>query len=152
MITLLLAGEDTTANTLAWTLYFLSQDLPLQEKIQQEIVNSYPTDGQLSRENLDNFPLTFAACQESMRLQPTAPFLFLEPLSDEVILGHHIPPCTSVVLLLNSGATNTALLPNPAQFMPQRWLNFTAEQKNNRPPSWPPLAAVRAYAPACSYR
>ena len=129
VLTLLLAGEDTTANTLAWTLYFLSQDLPLQEKVQQEITANYPADGKLTWESLDNFPLTFAACQESMRMQPTAPFLFLEPLNDETILGHHIPAGTTVVLLLNSGAHNTELFPNPEQFIPERWLNFSAEQK-----------------------
>lgn len=129
VITLLLAGEDTTANTLAWAVYHLTQNPSLQSTLREEITRNYPCEGRLQWQDIDNFPLTFGACQEALRLEPTAPFLFLEPLGDEVIDGVYIPKGTTVVVLLAAGNHDETLFKDSNQFNPGRWPAFSTEQK-----------------------
>ncbi|MBL4798936.1 MAG: cytochrome P450 [Oleispira sp.] len=127
-ITILLAGEDTTANTLAWTIHYLACNPEIQTAIQQEIDSKLNTETP-SFDQLDDFPLTFAAAQEAIRLKPVAPFMYMENINDEVIEGHHIPAGTLIFTLLNHESTNPELFENPEQFNPQRWLALSTDQK-----------------------
>jgi cytochrome P450 len=127
-ITILLAGEDTTANTLAWTIHFLACNPEFQTAIQQEIDSKLDTETP-SFDQLDDFPLTFAAAQEAIRLKPVAPFMYMENIQDEVIEGHHIPAGTLIFMLLNHESSNPELFENPDAFNPQRWIDLSNEQK-----------------------
>ncbi|OUS41528.1 hypothetical protein A9R00_00470 [Oleispira antarctica] len=127
-ITILLAGEDTTANTLAWTIHFLACHPKIQSAIQQEIDDKLDSVTP-SFDQLDDFPLTFACAQEAIRLKPVAPFMYMENIHDEVIEGHHVPAGTLIFMLLNHESTNSELFDNPEQFNPQRWLDMSSEQK-----------------------
>lgn len=129
VMTILLAGEDTTANTLAWTFHFLSVHTEFQELLHQEIIANYPASGELRWEDLDNFPLVYGAIQESMRLRPVAPFLFLQNYQDEVIENYRIPKNTTIVCLLAHGGKNPEVFPEPNAFNPLRWRDLTDEQK-----------------------
>ena len=130
VITLLLAGEDTTANTLAWAIDYLADKPELQDQMYKEIQANHPTSAAdegaaLSFDDLDKFPLTFAAAQESMRLKPVAPYLYLEAYQDEVIEGYEVPKGTMLVTLLSNEGINARLFPDPQAFKPQRWLNLS---------------------------
>ncbi len=134
VLTLLLAGEDTTANTLAWAIDYLVDEPELQDEIYAEIQTNYPAfaaeeGGSLSYDDLEKFPLTFAAAQESMRLKPVAPFLYLEGYQDEVIEGYKIPKGTTLTALLSSEGFNAELFPEPHAFNPKRWLNLSDENR-----------------------
>lgn len=129
VMTLLLAGEDSTANTIAWTIEYLADMPNLQDEIYLEIKNNYPTSGKISWNDLDKFPLTFAAAQESMRLKPVAPMTPLENINDEVILGYFIKKGTSITALLSSESFNEELFPNPEAFSPNRWINMSSESR-----------------------
>ncbi|WP_141731137.1 cytochrome P450 [Oligoflexus tunisiensis] len=69
--TFMLAGHDTTANTLSFTLWLLAQNHAIQEQVHQEIQTCLPPGGE-SLEDLDKLDLTMRCLQESMRLYPTA--------------------------------------------------------------------------------
>lgn len=132
VLTLLMAGEDTTANTLAWAMDYLVDKPALQEELYQEIQENYPanntvTRNQLSWEDLDRFPLIMGAAQESMRLKPVAPLLFLEGLEDEDICGYQIPKGTMITALLSTASFDSALFENPEEFDPHRWSSMPAE-------------------------
>lgn len=129
VMTLLLAGEDTTANTLAWTFHFLSVHSEFQDMLHQEIIANYPENGELKFEDLDNFPLVNGAIQESMRLRPVAPFLFLQNYQDEIIENYRILKNSTIVCLLAHGGSNPEVCPEPNAFNPLRWCNLTDEQK-----------------------
>jgi cytochrome P450 len=129
-----LAGEDTTANTLAWAIDYLVDKPALQDEMYAEIQANYPAataeeSGALNYDDLDKFPLSFAAAQESMRLKPVAPYLYLEGYQDEVIEGYEIPKGTMLVALLSNEGFNAGLFPEPQAFKPQRWLNLSAETR-----------------------
>jgi cytochrome P450 len=127
-LTVLLAGEDTTANTLAWTIHYLANHPDIQEKVHQEIVEGL-TEETPEYDELENFPITFAAAQEAMRLRPVAPFMYMENIHDEIIEGHHIPAGTLIFMMLNQQSSNEALFPNSDEFNPMRWLDISNEQK-----------------------
>lgn len=125
IITLLLAGEDTTANTIAWAIDYLA-DLPeLQDEIFEEIKENYPSSGKLEWEHLESFPLTFGAAQESLRLKPVAPYLYIEGKNDEEICGYTIPKGTTIITLMVTQGFSEALFPHADDFAPQRWLDMS---------------------------
>lgn len=129
VITLLLAGEDTTANTLAWTMHFLADNPLLQQQVKQEIDEHYPQDHPLTFEDLDHFPLTFACAQEAMRMVPVAPWLLLEPNEDISIEGYHVPQGTTIFALLGNNGFQNACFPKADAYHPERWLNLNANDK-----------------------
>ena len=90
--TLLLAGEDTTANTIAWTVnYFMEYPEYLakaREETDRVLGNSYLA-GEIDQ--LSELPFLEAFYNESMRLKPVAPLGAVEPLQDTEILGYQIP-------------------------------------------------------------
>lgn len=129
VMTLLLAGEDTTANTLAWTIDGLAEKPDVQDEIFAEIQENYPENAALSLQDLDKFPLTFAAAQESMRLKPVAPYTFLENNQDTTIEGYYIPKGTAILVILSHDGQDSKLFPKPEQFDIHRWLAISDEQR-----------------------
>ncbi|WP_086932081.1 cytochrome P450 [Agarilytica rhodophyticola] len=128
MMTLLLAGEDTTANTIAWAIDYLTDFPDIQERIFHEIRQRYPKDGQLKWDDLDDFPLTFAAAQEAMRIRPVTPFAQIENNNDETICGYKIPKGTTFFVLLSDKGMSPELFEEPQKFNPDRWLNIDEEK------------------------
>jgi len=70
--TFYLAGHETTANALAWTLYLLSEQPELQEELAGEASGAIASDWQESP-TTDSLPRLYAFLQESMRLYPPVP-------------------------------------------------------------------------------
>ncbi len=129
IVTLLLAGEDTTANTLAWVLHYLSEQPEYQNKIYQELQNNVDENKTIE---LDDFPLLSAVAQETMRLMPVAPFLYLENNADENIEGYKIAKGTMIIALLSQNAHDPDIFEEPEKFYPERWLNMsTANRKTH---------------------
>lgn len=124
VVTLLLAGEDTTAHTLAWTLYCLAERPAMQTQLQDEaritlgqerIVPSY--------ENTHGLNLFEATAFEAMRFKPTVPLVFLET-REQVMLGDVLlEPDTPVFLSLRAAMRDETNFGQPEHFIPQRWTN-----------------------------
>ncbi len=125
VLTLLLAGEDTTANTLAWTIHFLADQGDLQDQVHAEIEANYPRGRPLGYTDLDRFPLTFACARESMRLVPVAPYLLLEAYRDQVVEGYRLPAGVMVMVLLAASGLQELAFRDADRFMPQRWLSLS---------------------------
>jgi len=69
VITFLIAGHETTSNTLAWTLYELSRHPEIEEKILQEIVNLGIThDGLPTSEQSSSMKYTYQVLKETLRM------------------------------------------------------------------------------------
>jgi cytochrome P450 len=121
----LLAGEDTTANTLAWMIYFIAQDADIQRRLQAE-ADTVLGGAELLREpaSFSQLPLADAVMNESLRLKPVAPFMFAES-NVEVMLGDlRVPANTPIFLLLRVASTQEAEFPRPQDFLPDRgWLH-----------------------------
>lgn len=122
VMTLLLAGEDTTAHTLAWTMPFLCADPELQARLHASAVevlgdtNVCPSVEDLRR--LDPFE---ACANEATRLKPIVPLLFLEPLEDVELGGIVLPAKTPLFFVLRPAMLDGAHFGRPREFLPQRW-------------------------------
>src|SRR5690606_38293154 len=96
-LTMLLAGEDTTANTLAWAVHFLldaPQELEaLQRRIDEVLGDDrVPADMDATRA-LDELE---AIANETMRLEPVAPLMFLENVRETTLGDLQLPPATAL--------------------------------------------------------
>ncbi|KGA32454.1 cytochrome P450 [Pectobacterium brasiliense] len=121
-ITLLLAGEDTTANTLAWMSFQLCSAPSVEECVFQECKEATDGAGALLPWPLPRLPWLTAVMYESMRLKPVAPLLYLEPTKNTVIDDFLIKKGTPLLLMLNASGFDDVLFQQPDDFVPERWL------------------------------
>lgn len=123
VITMLLAGEDTTANSLAWMIDFLT-DLPeVQTRLQAEADTHIDASGLTeTAQALDALDYGEAVAHEAMRLKPVAPLFFMEPNEDVELKGISVPRGTAIMLLTMHPALQDAHFSGAAQFRPERWL------------------------------
>jgi cytochrome P450 len=98
VLTMLLAGEDTTAHSLAWTTWFMAKSPALQEVLYAEAreILKHATHAPDSQ-TADEFTHADATLREAIRLKSAAPLLFLEPLEDTIIAGLELPAGTRVI-------------------------------------------------------
>lgn len=121
--TLLLAGEDTTANTIAWAVNYFLQYPQHFTRARDEADDVFaPADFAQSLDDVGQLPFIDAFYHEAMRLKPVAPLNAMEPLEDVEMLGHIIPKHTVVMMLNRRLATREEHFTNAQQFDPERWL------------------------------
>lgn len=121
---LLLAGEDTTAYTIAWTVHLLTGNPDWFDRCRREVdaLTALNSPGIANFEQTKQMPVVDAVSSESMRLKPVAPLHMLEALNDTWILGHRIPKGTTIFMLLRHMATRDEHFVNGDRFDPERWL------------------------------
>lgn len=123
VFTMLLAGEDTTANTLSWMLYYLCLYPDVQRKVQMEADAVLGADTLLlDWQNADKLHYSDAVTNEVMRLRPVAPFYGLQAKKDVEIAGYQIPQGTLIYLISRPGSMMEENFAQPQEFRPERWL------------------------------
>lgn len=123
LLTLLMAGEDTTAHSLAWAVYFLGQYPKVQEKLHQEAAQILAHESFLtSYSKLSELPYTEAVINESIRLKPVAPLLIFQPTKDVEIENYIFKKGSRVFTQFRLGSTSDTYFTNAQSFMPERWL------------------------------
>jgi cytochrome P450 len=133
IITILLAGEDTTAHTLSWLLYLISEHPEIQRRMQLE------ADSVLGAETLppdlgalEKLPYIEAVAQETLRLKSVAPMLYLEPIKEVELNGFRIPQGVTLMLLSRHGALQQQNFNDAQAFKPGRWLAADPACPHNR--------------------
>jgi cytochrome P450 len=121
--TLLFAGEDTTANTLAWLIWLLKRNPVALDRATDEVRRLAPDLAALAPERLDRLGYLDACVSEAMRLKPVAPFLGLEALRDTTIADVHVPAGTLLWCVLRHDSVDERHFPDAAAFAPHRWLD-----------------------------
>ncbi|MBV8657686.1 MAG: cytochrome P450 [Burkholderiales bacterium] len=120
--TMLLAGEETTANSLAWLLYLLSRNPDALKAAQAEVRRVAPDPAVSSIEQIDAMGYLDACVQESMRLKPVAPFMPLEALRDTTVADVHVPKGSLLWCVMRHDSVDDRWVPHAATFDPTRWL------------------------------
>ena len=123
ILTMLLAGEDTTANTLAWTIWLLRQHPVALQAATAEVADvlqgaSVPQ----GVEQLSRLDWLEACAQEAMRLKPVAPLIIVQAQRDTVIADVRVPSGSLVLCLMRPGGMNDGKFAQPQAFRPERWL------------------------------
>jgi len=122
VLTMLLAGEDTTANSIAWLLALLWKNQDVLQRLRQEVLTHFDKTTPYTIERLGELDYMDACINESMRLKPVAPFLPLQATRDTVIDDIHVPESTIVFGLFRSDSLNDECIPDAAKFDPERWM------------------------------
>jgi cytochrome P450 len=131
ILTLLLAGEDTTANTLAWMMHLMVEHPEVQLPMRQEAERVTGTSGLLNEpQDAEQLQYIEAVALEAMRMKPVAPIIFIEPNEDVEVAGVSIPRGTAMMLLTSQAALEDVYFAAAAQFNPERWLN-TGQASSN---------------------
>ena len=122
--TLIIAGADTTASTVAGTLSLLIQNPPAMQKVRDEIFGAFAESKEIQFQSLDRLKYLSAVIQESLRMYPpvTNGQVRVMPQGGGVVCGHALPGGT--YLQINQYAANmcTRNFVSPATFAPSRWM------------------------------
>jgi cytochrome P450 len=120
MMTLFLAGHETTANALTWTWYLLSQHPDVDAKLAAELEHTLggrtPT-----AVDLPNLPYTEMVIREAMRLYPPAPGFAREPIEDVTLGGYVVPKGSLVTVITYALHRDPRFFEDPDRFDPERF-------------------------------
>ncbi len=121
VMTIFLAGHETTANALTWTFYLLSRHPEARERLFAEV------DGILQGRaptlaDLPRLPYARRVLDEAMRLFPPAFTMGRSVVDDDEILGYRIPSGTLVFVSPYATHRHRRYWPNPEGFDPERFL------------------------------
>ena len=118
ILTFILAGHETTARTLGWTLHLISRTPELIERLKAE-ADAFDT---TLPGWADRLPWIKAVIEEAMRLFPPAPTLARIALASDEIGGQVIPAGTTVIISPWVLHRHELLWDDPAAFRPERFL------------------------------
>ncbi|KAG9119284.1 hypothetical protein FRC07_005756 [Ceratobasidium sp. 392] len=130
LMTYVIAGQDTTAATLAWLVKFLPQDLDIQRRLHREVCTVFgpglDEDQMFNFEALDNpgrVPVLEAVVAETLRCAKVASSTGRELTDDEVILGRCIPKGTQLMFPFSvMSSLESEWGPDAHVWRPSRWL------------------------------
>ncbi|XP_064182855.1 sterol 26-hydroxylase, mitochondrial-like isoform X1 [Anguilla rostrata] len=128
---LLLAGVDTTSNTLMWALYLLSQNPEVQDRLHRE-VSSFVLGGRpITAQVVSDMQFLKAVIKETLRLYPVVPMnARLMTEADISIGGYFFPKKTSFTICHYSISQDEKTFPEPHKFRPERWLRDGRQRPN----------------------
>jgi cytochrome P450 len=121
LATFLLAGHETTAKALTWTLYLLARAPEWQDRVREEVrsvIGSEP----IGPEIVGKLPLTSCVLKESMRLYPPVPIMTRVNAADAEIGSMHLPNPTLIVIPIYAVHRHRLLWQDPDRFDPDRFL------------------------------
>jgi cytochrome P450 len=120
MVTFLLAGHETTAKALTWTLYLLALFPEWQERASEEVRRVTGGDA-INAEHVKHLPLLETVFQEAMRLYPPAPTL-MRRTRERVKLGaYELGEGATIVIPIYVVHRHRILWQDPLRFDPLRF-------------------------------
>ena len=122
VLTMLLAGEDTTANTLAWMIHLLHSNPEALARARDEVRRIAPDAAAFTPGQMNALDYVEACAHETMRLRPVAPILVLQAERDTVLADVRVPKGTIVWSVMRHDSVGAAYFADPLAFDPGRWL------------------------------
>jgi len=129
VMTLFLAGHETTANALSWTFYALTQHPEVEAKLHEELERVLG--GRTpALADLPNLPYTRQVFSEAMRLYPPAWIMGRTAIGPDSIGGYIIPAGSTIIFSQYLMHRNPTYWVEPERFDPER---FSNEHNSERP-------------------
>jgi cytochrome P450 len=129
LVTLLLAGHETTASTLSWTLYLLDQHPQVRQRLHEEALEVLG-DRLPVYEDLHQLRYTGMVVEEVMRLYPPVWLLPRKALADDEVGGYHVPAGADVLISPYTLHRHPGFWEEPDRFDPER---FNPDRRGDRP-------------------
>ncbi|XP_022596494.1 cytochrome P450 27C1 [Seriola dumerili] len=128
---LLLAGVDTTSNTLTWTLHLLSSHPQIQDKLYKEGSTFIPADRIPTAAEITRMPYLRAVVKEALRMYPVVPMNARIMTEKNIVIGgYQFPKKTSFAFCHYAISHDEDTFPEPFTFKPERWLRDGRERPN----------------------
>jgi len=121
LIVLFMAGHETTANTLAWAWYLISQSPDVEQKLHTEVDTILSTN-KVHFDDFSKLTYTRAIFDETLRLYPPVPVLSREVKNDDTIRNRHIPAGSIMLVVPWLLHRHERLWDKPNHFIPERFL------------------------------
>jgi len=128
MVTMLLAGHDTTALTLTYTWYLLSEHPEVESRLHDEL-DSLLGGERPTFADVRGMEYTEAVLNEAMRLYPPVYTIFREPQVDVRLGGYRVPAGSAVMLPQWAVHRSERYWDSPLEFDPDRWLDERADDR-----------------------
>jgi cytochrome P450 len=121
VLTIFAAGHETTANTLAFAWYALSQHPEILQRLEAEVDSVLQ--GRLpTMDDLPKLPYTLQVFRETMRMYPAAPIVTMrQPQVDTKLGGYDIPAKSRLIISIFNIHRHPDFWPHPDQFDPDRF-------------------------------
>ncbi len=129
VMTLMLAGYETTASTLTWTWHLLSQNLQYMDRLRSE-VRDVLAGRPPCYADLDHLPFIGMVLDESLRLFPPAWTLGRRAICEDVIDGFYIPENTVLAVCIYVLHRDPRFWDQPNKFSPERFLPENSRGRN----------------------
>jgi enediyne biosynthesis protein E7 len=121
ILTLVVAGHETTASTLNWTWWLLARHPGVEARLHAEQDRAGELGPAATHADLERLPCTLAAVQESMRLYPPGWLLTRRAIGPDRLGGFGVPPGTDVFISPFVVHRHPSFWDNAAQFEPGRF-------------------------------
>lgn len=120
LMTLLIAGHETSAAVLTWAFYLLAQNPAVLAKLQQE-VDHVLGDRMPTIEDMKKLKYTMRVINETLRLYPQPPVLIRRSLEEDVLGKYRISKGEDIFISVWNLHRSPALWEDPDVFRPERW-------------------------------
>jgi len=134
----LLAGFETTANTLGSLIYHVSTNPEVQEKILEEIMDNIGSDD-VTHENISTLEYLEACIMETLRLNPPAAEHDRTCVNDCVVNGIKIKKGVTIKMPVYAAHYDPEFFPEPEKYKPERFLKENAD--DIVPYTWRPFGS-----------
>lgn len=128
VITIFMAGHETTAMAMTWTWYLLSQH-PAQEVQLHAELDRVLQGREPSHEDVGKLTYTRMVVEESMRIYPPVHTIAREAMAEDTLVGQRVPKGSTVLIVPWLLHRHAKLWDNPGQFDPER---FSPERSETR--------------------
>jgi cytochrome P450 family 110 len=120
LMTLLIAGHETTATSLAWAFYWIHKLPKVREKLLAELASLGDNPEPLA---VSKLPYLSAVCSETLRIYPVLPFAFARVTNSPIkIMGREFEENTVLAPCIYLTHQREDLYPEPTQFKPERFI------------------------------
>ena len=131
LVTMVIAGHETVAAALSWTLMLLAEHPPAQDRVRAELAAHSTPVGLLAHR--DRLPWTRAVVDEALRLYPPAWALSRRAQQPDVVGGRAVPAGTLAIISPWLLHRRSASWPDPLAFRPERFLDAPAARAGYLP-------------------
>jgi cytochrome P450 len=115
LVTLLLAGHETSATAIGWAVYFLERDKTIQKRLRDELTDT-------SADVLVKHPYLNAVCSEALRIEPIVTDILRVCTDTYKLREWTLEKGESIAVMMTGILKNAKVFPEPDRFRPERFL------------------------------
>ncbi|XP_019056308.1 PREDICTED: cytochrome P450 71B11-like [Tarenaya hassleriana] len=130
LVNILLAGIDTSAQTVTWAMTHLIRNPRVMEKVQDEIRERVTDKDNITEEDMEHLDYLKSVIKETLRMSPVVPLLIArEAMSDMKINGYEIPKKTRIQINAWAVHRDPDVWKDPDSFIPERFMDNKIDYK-----------------------